>query len=173
VTGSVNTGGTSTDANGGPVLLHRPLRRGRASSRSRTTTRTAEQDPREPSDTADKTGPAQSTEGCKITYGGHITANGDFCFVGTQGPDKGNLYKDHGPAQPVTFKMPDVLAVLCSANDTHGTIFAETRDGLIARIDVQDLGEPGRNDTYRIQVSNGYDSGEQTLAQGGNIQIHH
>jgi hypothetical protein len=38
-------------------------------------------------------------------------------------------------------------------------------------IEVKDLGEPGRRDTYRIILSNGYDSGEHTL-EGGNIQIH-
>jgi hypothetical protein len=37
---------------------------------------------------------------------------------------------------------------------------------------VADNGEPGRNDTYRMRLSNGYDSGVQTLAKGGNIQIH-
>ena len=40
------------------------------------------------------------------------------------------------------------------------------------RIDVQDLGEPGKgSDTYRIQLDTGYDSGEQVL-EGGNVQIH-
>jgi hypothetical protein len=40
------------------------------------------------------------------------------------------------------------------------------------RIDVTDNGEPGAGqDTYRIRLSNGYDSGTQTLA-GGNIQLH-
>ncbi len=39
------------------------------------------------------------------------------------------------------------------------------------RVDLKDLGEPGTSDTYRIRLSNGYDSGEQTLA-GGNVQIH-
>jgi hypothetical protein len=39
------------------------------------------------------------------------------------------------------------------------------------RIDVQDLGEPGQNDRYRIRLSNGYDSGDQQL-RSGNIQIH-
>jgi hypothetical protein len=40
------------------------------------------------------------------------------------------------------------------------------------RIDVADNGEPGRSDTYRIRLSNGYDSGVQTLSAGGNVQIH-
>jgi hypothetical protein len=37
---------------------------------------------------------------------------------------------------------------------------------------VTDNGEPGAGqDRYRIRLSNGYDSGTQTLA-GGNIQLH-
>jgi hypothetical protein len=38
------------------------------------------------------------------------------------------------------------------------------------RIDVDDLGEPGNFDTFRIQTDSGYSAGG-TLA-GGNIQIH-
>ena len=133
---------------------------------------------KEPDDTAEKTWVLpESTPGCKITYGGHIqAANGDRANFGgnATAPDKGNnIYKDHGPADPQDIKMRDVLAVLCDTNDTHGTIYAQAVNGDIARIDVQDLGEPGRDDTYRIQMDSGYDSGEQTLVGGGNIQIHH
>ena len=40
------------------------------------------------------------------------------------------------------------------------------------RIDVTDNDEPGAgSDTYRIRLSNGYDSGKRVLA-GGNIQLH-
>jgi hypothetical protein len=39
------------------------------------------------------------------------------------------------------------------------------------RIDVTDAGEPGTSDTYEIRLSDGYDSGLQTLV-GGNVQIH-
>jgi hypothetical protein len=137
-----------------------------------------DQDPTEPDATANKTWVLpESTPGCKITYGGHITAaNGDFANFGgnAKAPASGNnLYQDHGPAEVLMVKMPTVLAVLCSANDTHGTIFAQARNGDLARIDVQDLGEPGRNDTYRILLDSGYDSGERPLDKGGNIQIHH
>jgi hypothetical protein len=136
------------------------------------------QDPTEPDDTAEKIWVLpESTEGCKINYGGHITAiNLDPANFGgnAKAPASGNsVYIDHGPAQPLRIKMPTVLAVLCSENDTHGTIYAEDVNGDLARIDVQDLGEPGRDDTYRIQHQSGYDSGERTLAEGGNIQIHH
>ena len=64
---------------------------------------------------------------------------------------------------------------MCSADETQASIFGQASSNGAGsfdfRIDVKDLGVPGRNDTYRIRLSNGYDSGEQTL-EGGNIQIH-
>jgi hypothetical protein len=138
-------------------------------------------DPGEPSDTATKTWviPA-STPGCKVTYGGRIeAANGDKgTFGGNAKADglKGNEnYQDHGPAADMHVQSVDVDAVVCSADGTSASIFGTaTVDGAGSfdyRIDVEDLGEPGSSDTYRIRVSNGYDSGEQEL-EGGNIQIH-
>ena len=70
-------------------------------------------------------------------------------------------------------KSINVLAVVCTS--TTASIFGEaTIDGsgtYAYRIDLGDNGEPGKNDTYRIQLSNNYDSGQQTL-EGGNIQTH-
>jgi hypothetical protein len=69
----------------------------------------------------------------------------------------------------------NVQAVTCSADGTSASIFGQaTVDGAGTydyRIDLEDLGEPGSSDTYRIRLSNGYDSGEQTLKRG-NVQIH-
>jgi hypothetical protein len=69
-----------------------------------------------------------------------------------------------------------VTAVACSADGMSASIFGTaTIDGSgpnTYRIDVTDFAEPGRADTYRIRLSNGYDSGIQTLASGGNIQLH-
>jgi hypothetical protein len=51
---------------------------------------------------------------------------------------------------------------------------AATIDGagdFVFRIDVTDMGEPGKDDTYGITMSDGYTSGQQRL-QGGNVQIH-
>jgi hypothetical protein len=66
--------------------------------------------------------------------------------------------------------------VVCNAAGPSASIFGTaTVDGsgsYIFRIDVADNGEPGRNDTYRIRLSNGYDSGVQKLSAGGNVQIH-
>ncbi|MCA1691374.1 MAG: hypothetical protein LC733_03905 [Actinobacteria bacterium] len=69
----------------------------------------------------------------------------------------------------------EVQSVVCSPDGKQASIFGTATvngSGLFNfRIDVRDLGEPGRTDTYRIRLSNGYDSGERVL-EGGNIQIH-
>ena len=71
--------------------------------------------------------------------------------------------------------LTTISAVTCSTDKKQGRIFGTaTINGAGSfqfRIDVKDLGEPGTNDTYRIRLSNGYDSGEKKL-EGGNIQIH-
>ena len=68
-----------------------------------------------------------------------------------------------------------VVSITCTSDRTKASIFGQaTVDGLGSvgyEIDVQDNGEPGRNDRYRIRLSNGYDSGEHKL-DGGNVQIH-
>ena len=136
------------------------------------------QDANEPSATATKAWvfPA-SNAGCKITYGGRITAaNGDKATFGGNAQGDTNTgesqYTDHGPATQRDIHVTTILAVLCSTDGTSGTIFGQTDDGTLVRIDVKDLGEPGRDDTYRIRTNTGYDSGEQKLEKGGNIQIH-
>ena len=135
----------------------------------------------EPSATATKTWVlAESTAGCKVTGGGRIqTADGDKATFGGNAKASGasgqEEYQDHGPTVDMNVHSIDVLAVLCSADGTSASIFGTaTIDGTGSvdfRIDVTDLGEPGTSDTYRILLSNGYDSGTQTLS-GGNIQIH-
>lgn len=181
VTGSVTAGDTQiTNANGEAVFCYGgPIFPGQdAIFAFADNNLNGQPDPKEPSDLAAKDWVfPESTDGCKITYGGHIVAqNGDPASFGgnAKAPDKGNnLYKDHGPADPQTIRMPTVISVVCDPGDTHGTIYAQATNGDYARIDVQDLAEPGRNDTYRIRMDSGYDSGEQTLLAGGNIQIHH
>jgi hypothetical protein len=120
-----------------------------------------------------------STLGCKITDGGRITAtNGDKATFGAnaQAPDKGEQeYQDHGLATDINVHSISITAVVCSTDGNSGSIFGTaTINGVGSfafRIDVKDLGEPGTNDTYRIRLSNGYDSGAKVLT-GGNIQIH-
>jgi hypothetical protein len=135
----------------------------------------------EPGDTAAKTWILpSSTAGCKVTYGGRITTdNGDQATFGGNakgtGPSGEEEFQDHGPAEAMNVHSIDVLAVTCSRDGTMSSIFGTaTIDGAGSfdfRIDVQDLGEPGSTDTYRIRLSTGYDSGEQVIV-GGNVQIH-
>jgi hypothetical protein len=184
--GSVTTSGSATtDAEGeaefcytGPPLPGADVIRAYADTNNNNV-----QDPGEPEGTATKAWVLPtSTPGCKVSYGGRITAaNGDPATFGgnaqvpAAGPKGQEQYRDHGPADPMRVHSINVQAVTCSADGTQATIFGQaTIDGIGTfnyRIDVADLGEPGTADTYRIQLSNGYDSGEQVL-DGGNVQIH-
>jgi hypothetical protein len=186
VTGSVNTSGSATtDANGqakfcydGPALPGMDAITAYADTDDDNT-----QDAGEPSGAASKTWVLPvTTPGCeiKITNGGWIIAtNGDRASFGgnakadADGNVSGNEeYQDHGPATPFNLHG-NVLVIVCNDDDS-ATIFGEaTIDGSGShtyRIDVQDNGESGKNDRYRMRV-NAYDSGDQQL-QGGNVQIH-
>jgi hypothetical protein len=185
VSGAVNTSGSqTTNAAGeatfcytGPALPGVDAIMAFADTNNNTT-----QDAGEPSDTASKTWVLPtSTPGCKVTGGGRITAaNGDRGTFGgnaqvpASGPQGEEEYQDHGPASAINVHSIEVQAVTC--NGTSASIFGTaTINGggtFNFRIDVTDNDEPGAgSDTYRIRLSNGYDSGTQTLS-GGNIQIH-
>jgi Mg-chelatase subunit ChlD len=185
VTGAVNTSGAVvTNAAGqaqfcytGPALPGTDAITAFADTNGNTT-----KDVDEPSDTAAKTWILPtSTAGCKVTYGGRITAtNGDGATFGGNAKADGlkgeEEYQDHGPATDINVHSINVQAVTCNAAGTSASIFGTaTINGAGTfdyRIDVVDNGEPGAgSDTYRIGLSNGYDSGVQTLA-GGNIQLH-
>lgn len=122
-----------------------------------------------------------SSPGCEVTNGGWIiAANGDRATFGghaesnESGKTRGQqVFQDHGPSQRLKMQSINVLAVVCDGT-TRASIFGQaTIDGsgvVNYRIDVQDLGGPGKGqDTYRLIVD-GYDSGEQILG-GGNIEI--
>jgi Big-like domain-containing protein len=136
--------------------------------------------PADPEDTATKTWVIPANQaGCKVTNGGWIitTAGNRANFGGNAkgaGPSGNENYEDHGLGMHV--KSTQILAVTCSRDGTSASIFGKaTVAGSPGtwdfRIDVRDLGEPGRTDRYRIRLSNGYDSGDQQLS-GGNIQMH-
>ncbi len=139
------------------------------------------QDGAEPGSTAAKTWVLPgSTNGCKVTYGGRITAaNGDKSTFGgnakAKKPSGQEQYQDHGPAVVMNVHSLNVQAVTCSRDGTMASIFGIARikgGGSVSyRIDVTDNGHPGKSDTYRIRLSNGYDSGAQALS-GGNVTIH-
>jgi hypothetical protein len=126
-----------------------------------------------------------STPNCelKINDGGSIIAlNGDVATFGgnakvsSSGIATGHQeYQDHGPLQPITVNTIDVTAVMCSDDRTQASLFGQaTVDGAGSfeyQIDLQDNGEPGIADKYRIFIPGvAYESGLQTL-RGGNVQI--
>jgi hypothetical protein len=122
-----------------------------------------------------------STAGCKVTLGGKIVAaNGDPATFGgnaqAKSPSavKGQLeYTDHGPAQPLKLKSLSVTSAICDGPraTVRGTGTVDGSQAVSFRVDTTDNGEPGTADTYRVRLSNGYDSGEQSLV-GGNVQTH-
>ena len=186
VTGSVSTGGSRTTSSAGEAVF---CYTGPALPGADVITAYADTDndnvndpaPADPEDRATKAWviPANMV-GCKVTYGGRITAaNGDRATFGGnangKGPKGNENYQDHGPVADLHVKSIEIQSVTCNTAGTQAGIFgtasingAGTFD---FRIDLEDLGEPGSSDTYRIRLSNGYDSGEQTL-EGGNVQIH-
>jgi hypothetical protein len=183
VSGSVTTSGTGTsptNANGqatfcytGPALPGSDVITAYAD-----TNNNGIQNPGEPSGAATKAWVLpQSTLGCKVTGGGRITAaNGDKATFGgnaTGTPSGNQEYQDHGPAADLNVHSAAVLAVVCSGNtaSVFGTATINGSGSFNYRIDRTDNGEPGDADKYRIRLSTGYDSGEQTLI-GGNIQLH-
>lgn len=126
-----------------------------------------------------------STPNCefKISDGGWIfplntdvATFGGNAKVSASGVSTGNQeYHDHGPLQPMTVNTIDVQAVVCNDDRTKASIFGHTAvDGSGSfeyEIDLEDHGEPGVDDQYRIFVPGvGYESGLQKL-QGGNVQI--
>jgi hypothetical protein len=188
VTGSNMDGGSvTTDANGQAQFCYTGELFGEdAITAFADTNNNSNQDLGEPFDVATKTWTLPvSTALCSVTVtqGGQITAdNGDRATFGGNAqvsasgvPMGEEEYQDHGPAQPMNVKSISVLAVVCSDDLTTASIFGEaTIDGSGSfkyLIQVEDHGEPGTNDTYRILLSNGYDSGRHNL-EGGNVQIH-
>jgi hypothetical protein len=187
VTGSVTASGSSTtDASGQATFCYT----GPALPGSDVITAFADtngngvQDAGEPSDTASKAWVLPtSTPGCKVTYGGRVTAaNGDKATFGgnamvrASGPRGEEQYQDHGPAASLNVHSIDVRAVACSADGKSASIFGTATvmgsGSFDYRIDVSDNGEPGAgSDTYRVRLSTSYDSGTQTLI-GGNVQLH-
>jgi hypothetical protein len=135
-------------------------------------------------DNSERTG-IVSTPGCevKINDGGWIVAvNGDAgtfggnAKVSLSGVSSGQQeYHDHGPLQPHVVNTIDVQAVVCNSDRTQASLFGSaTVDGAGPyeyEIDLEDNGEPGITDKYRIFIPGvAYDSLPQTL-RGGNVQI--
>jgi hypothetical protein len=185
VIGAVDTSGSATtNSNGEATFCYvgPPLPGADTITAYADTNNNNVQDSGEPSGVAKKTWvlPA-STPLCEITNGGTIIAeNGDRASFGgnakanESGETRGQQqHQDHGPAQRLNMQSINVLAIVCDG-PTRASIFGQATingSGMFNfRINVQDLGGPGRGqDTYSLLLD-GYNSGEQVL-RGGNVQI--
>lgn len=118
-------------------------------------------------------------EGDFVTGGGWITgpsgARANFGVAGgiKNGGFWGHLtYIDHGPSGPKV-KGTGVLSYEVTGPTSRrisGTAEVNGVGGFTYTVDVTDAGEPGRNDTFSITLSNGYSA--SGMLAGGNIQLH-
>jgi len=185
VIGSVNTSGSATtDSNGEATFCYfgPPLPGADTITAYADTNNNNVQDPGEPNDVAEKTWVLPTTTPlCEINNGGWIVAaNGDRASFGgsakanqsgeTQGQQE---YQDHGPVEGLKMHSINVLAIVCDGS-TRASIFGQATingSGVFNyRINVEDLGEPGRGQDKYWLLMDGYNSGEQIL-RGGNVQI--
>lgn len=113
-----------------------------------------------------------------VTGGGWITApsnaKGTFGVAGglKNGAFWGHLtYIDHGTGMQVKGTGVTAYVVVdATTRRIDGNAEIDGQNGTY-RVYVSDNGEPGRNDTFKIILSNGYTAGTVYL-QGGNIQLH-
>jgi hypothetical protein len=116
---------------------------------------------------------------CEVSGGGNlIAANGDKATFSADvraqnGGGAGDVnFTDHGPAKRLKLRSKTIDGVTCqgSAATITGTVSDNGSDPVSFTIDLQDLGAKGRDDTYRIRLSTGYDTGVQRL-HGGQIEV--
>ena len=129
-------------------------------------------------------GAAGSSPSCKVsedrvTGGGWIRgpsgAKANFAVAGgiKHGAFWGHLeFNDHGRNGPKVKGTGVTAYTVIDAVTRHieGTARINGQGGFTYQVDVADRGEPGRNDTFSLSLSNGY-SASGTVA-GGNIQLH-
>jgi hypothetical protein len=115
-----------------------------------------------------------------VTGGGWITGTptGSKATFGVSGGIKngapwGHLtYVDHanGATKVKGTGVTSYTAVNATTRRITGTCEINGQAGFTYEVEVADNGEPGRNDTLRIRLSNGYAA--SGALQGGNIQLH-
>jgi hypothetical protein len=174
VTGSCTTGsdGQCSFTYQGPQLPGADLIRGCADNNGNGVA-----DPTEPCGDATKIWMLPASTPGQVTGGGWITKIGaarvSFGFNAQSDgqPVKGNCNViDHATQTHIKCLTVDTLVVAA----THATFFGQASVGgatTTYRIDVDDLSEPGTQDTFKIQTDGGYIA--VGILEGGNIQIHH
>jgi hypothetical protein len=181
VQGSVTTSGScTTDANGqcsftysGPQLPGADLITGCADSNG-----SGAVDSGEPCGTATKAWLLPTTTPGHVTGGGQVlnSAGTDQNAFGFNAKSDATGVKGEctvvDPSANVKVKCLDATTLVESG--THATFFGNaTVNGASTtyRIDIDDLGEPGKGkDTFRIQTATGYTTGG--VLANGNIQVH-
>ena len=120
-----------------------------------------------------------STPGCRVSGGGRIqAANGDLAtFNGSvratsvEGAKGTVQYTDRGPSERFRVRSQAIDALACDGAAALITGVARIKGKSVDfTIDLVDGGNAGGEDTYRLQLSNGYDSGTQPLT-AGNVQV--
>ena len=115
------------------------------------------------------------TPGCEVEGEGRIkAAKGDKAHFSVDvesgtSPRGKVTYEDHGPAAKFKLKSTRITDVTVSADRTQVTVLGNAiikKGGPVDfQVDLEDL--PGKSaDTFRIRLSNGYDSGGQTIRRG-------
>lgn len=111
-----------------------------------------------------------------VTGGGWIERPGGRANFAVAGGIKNGywghlLYIDHVSGMKV--KGTGVTAYMImegTLRHIEGTCEINGASGYTYKVDVADNGEPGRDDTFSILLSNGYSAGDKLA--GGNIQLH-
>lgn len=131
----------------------------------------------EPQDTAAKTWTLPASTAGKFTGGGVIprpggaTANFGFNFSGPSPSGNFNYQDKAPPGRHVKSLTVDAYVQTGSTGEIFGTATVNGGGSFVFRLDVKDNGEPGKNDTFRLRMSDGYDTGLKTL-KSGNLQAH-
>jgi hypothetical protein len=115
-----------------------------------------------------------------VTGGGWIPAGSsraNFGFhagfhAGSSTPVVHFNYIDHATGKRIRATSITMYEVGHTATSRHfeGEAEVDGTPGYTYSIDVADLGEPGREDTLELRLSDGYANGGNL--QGGNIQLH-
>lgn len=114
-----------------------------------------------------------------VTGGGFIDgptlgANANFGIAGgmRDGDLWGHLvYHDHGDGTKVkSLSISDYTVVDANTRRIEGAAEVNGVSGFTFVVEVSDNGEPGDNDEFSIELSNGYSASGNL--QGGNIQLH-
>ena len=79
-------------------------------------------------------------------------------------------YRDRGPAQPIKVSVNRLDAIACSSDRRDASVFARATlsrtQPVFIRVDVTAGEERRSGASYRVRLSNGYDSGHQPLTNG-------